>query len=141
MKKILFLLIFISTVLFASKIDTEKEIYGSIIHAIFPNRQTVYVWSDDKTTSFLDDISGVKMLDNVDNADILILSNFSKNAFLAGKIVFVRKYYLLKKYKDFAVGGFYWQKGRPNILFLKQNLEKFDIKLPNGLESFVEDEL
>ena len=132
---------FVNIVLFASKIDIEEEIYGDIIHAIFPNRQTVYVWSDDKTISFLDNIGGIKMLNNANNADILILNNTSKNAFLVGKIVFVRKYYLLKKYKDFAVGGFYWQKGRPNILFLKQNLEKFDIKLPNGLESFIEDEL
>jgi len=44
-------------------------------------------------------------------------------------------------YKKDIVGGFYWQKGRPNILFLKDNIDKYNIKLPSSMKQYIESEL
>ena len=140
MKKVLFFLIFLSTILFASTVDIERKIYGEILHTVFPNKEVVYVWSDNQISS-LTGIEGVKVVRDLESADIVILKNHLQDEQIKTKVVFVKNYYLLKEYKDFAIGGFYWQKGRPNILFLEKNLQKFNIKLSNGLENFIEDEL
>jgi hypothetical protein len=126
--------------LFASKIEIEEKIYKEILYTIFPYKQTIKVWCDTNDLYFLNDISKVKILNNINDADILIIEHELKDKKYKNKIIFVRNYHLLKMYKSFVIGGFYWQKGRPNILFIRKNIDKFNIKLFNGLENFIEDE-
>jgi len=55
--------------------------------------------------------------------------------------IFVEKYYLLKKFPDKIIGGFFWRKGRPNIIFFRQNLYKFGLHPTKELEPYIEDKL
>lgn len=117
--------------------DIEQEIYDKIFLSIFKNKEVVKIWIDDKS-----DFNNLKnskfvFVENPKQADILILNHYEDID--VNKPIFVRKYYLLKKYKNRAVGGFYWQKGRPNVIFLKQNLLRYDIHLPKSLSSFIEE--
>ena len=140
MKKILFLLLLLSFVLQASQHTYEIKIYSTIFKALFPNKTTVYVWSDcDKKSDILHKIYNVRAVNSIEDADILLLSK-SKNI-TSKKMKFVTNYKLLKHYKKSVIGGFYWKKGRPNIIFLRRNLQKYHIKLPQSMQDYVEDNL
>jgi len=126
--------------LFASQANYEAKIYNAIFNALFPAKRTIYVWSDSKQKSdILRQISATQSVDSKEDADILLLSK-TKNIDTK-TMKFVTNYQLLKHYKKSAVGGFYWKKGRPNIIFLKKNLDKYHISLPQSMQEYVEDEL
>jgi len=139
MKRIVFLLI-LPLFLLASNINYELKIYDALLSNIFPNKKSIYVWSDSKKREkILSKLKDIKLVSNQNNADILIINN-TKNI-ISNKLKFATSYKMLKYYKNDAIGGFYWKKGRPNILFLKQNLIKHDISLPNSFNDYIEDSL
>ena len=139
MKKLILLLV-LSYSLFASNLDIEKKIYRAIIYSIFPNKQTISIWSDDiRKNNFLSSLHKIRIVKEPSSADMLIIEKPLKT--LPDKILFITSYPILEKYKNKAIGGFYWQKGRPNIIFLDKNLKRFDIKLPDSMQEYIEDEL
>lgn len=138
MKKVV-LLFLINIIVFASQADVEFKIYTTIINSLFPNKNIVYVWCDSNDLNFLDKSQKIVIIPDIKKADILIISHQLSQPEI-DKIIFTRDYKLLKKYKENAVGGFYWQKGRPNILFLKRNLQKFHLELPKTFKDYIEDE-
>ena len=54
------------------------------------------------------------------------------------KKIFVTKYSEYRKHRSKVVGAFFWQKGRPNIIFNKERLEYFGIKLPAKYDKYIE---
>ena len=144
MKKIISLFIF-SALLFAlSPQEIEKKIYTKIFHVLLPTKQTIYVWVEDKKDrSLFDTIPNVQTTDTPEKADILIVIHNEKvlTPKNCQKIILSENYRLIKKHQDCILGGFFWHKGRPNILFLAPNLKRFHIHLPKEMEEFVEDSL
>ena len=140
MKK-LFLIVATLALLFASEAQTERKIYDAIIHALFLDQErTIHLWSDsDRLRDELQKLRDIKIVEDIDQADMAIITN--KLPKECKCLLFVTSNRRLKEYKNKAVGGFFWQKGRPNILFLKANLHKLNIKLPESMKQFVEDEL
>jgi len=145
MKKILHIFsiltfVLFSTQLFGASISAEQKIYRSIFHGLFPNKSVVKVWVDDKDKAKrLQGMRDVRIVTSQKEADMLLLAkNFNIRS---NKIIFVSSYPLLKRYKDVAIGGFYWKKGRPNLLFLRKNLQKRGIELPQPLQKYIDDEL
>ncbi len=125
--------------LLASPQDTEKKIYKTILSSIFPKKSTILVWSDNpKKQKILSKIANVKIIQNKDDADILII-NKSYDINATNKKIFADGYLVFKHYKDAIIGGFYWQKGRPNLIFLRKNLKDHNISLPNSLKNYIED--
>lgn len=135
MKKFV-LIIVLSVCSFASVQHVEQEIYDKIFSSIFAGKKVVKIWIDDENDFYNLKSKRFVFVKKPEQADILIV-NHSKDI-VSNKPIFVRKYYLLKKYKNRAIGGFYWQKGRPNIIFLKSNLLKYNIHLPNDLNLYIE---
>ncbi len=138
-----FVLVFFSTLLLlcASATQRQQQIYTTILDALFPTNQVVLLWVDDPSKKALfESIERVEIVSDKNNADILIVS---KTYDLEGnhQIVFADGYLAYKHNKKHIVGGFYWQKGRPNLVFLKKNLQQFNIELPKNLQEFVEDDL
>ena len=127
----------------ASPLEAEKKIYQIIIKAIFPTKHIVRVWLDNpKAFAAILYLSTIKVVENPQKADILFISkqdSFSKISF--NKIIFVNSYKLLKNYQNIAIGGFFWQKGRPNIVFLRRTLQKHHIHLPVKFQKYIEDKL
>ncbi|MDZ7819632.1 MAG: hypothetical protein U5K55_13940 [Aliarcobacter sp.] len=54
------------------------------------------------------------------------------------KLFFTNNYQKLLK-KDNFIGAFFWNKSRPNIIFVKDRLVKQNIKLSKDYEKFIED--
>ncbi|WP_457750077.1 hypothetical protein [Sulfurimonas sp.] len=139
MKKILGLLLIFIT-LSASDYTYELKIYNTLLSNIFPNKHIIKVWSDSaKKRAMLSRLTHVQFVSKQKDANILIIQN-DTNA-NRNKPIFVTNYKMLLYYKNSAIGGFYWKKGRPNILFLKSNLQKYHIHLPNIFDKYIEDDL
>ena len=140
MKTLLFFFLFINTLLFSSDLQTEEKIYKLIIHNLIPQQKEIKAWGDTpKNQEILKTIPGVTVVTSPKTADFLLLNN--KKASNSKALIFVTNFKLLEKMQNIAVGGFYWQKGRPNILFLRQNLQKNNIHLPKSMQDFIEDEI
>ena len=126
--------------LLASDIKTEQKIYTLIIHSLLPQKKEIKVWCDDKLKKeLIVSIPNVEYTLDANNADFLLLSKNQK--IQANGVKFVTNLKLLEAGKDSVVGGFFWQKGRPNILFLKKNLQKHHIKLPKSIQEYIEEDL
>jgi len=70
-------------------------------------------------------------------ADLVILSttkDIPKEC--SGKILFGTRYSHLKNSN--VIGAFFWQKGRPNILFYKKRLEKNSVELNPSFDKYIE---
>jgi ribosomal protein L7Ae-like RNA K-turn-binding protein len=52
-------------------------------------------------------------------------------------IVFATNYLAFVKSPN-AIGAFFYQKGRPNIIFREENLKKHNIVLPKEFEKYIE---
>jgi hypothetical protein len=139
LKKFFIFLLFVP-LLFSSDLKTEQRIYDLIIHALLPQKQEIKVWSDTKEKEeLLAPMKNVKIVSTPEKADFLLLSR-EYTPSVQG-IKFVTNIQLLESAQESVVGGFFWQKGRPNILFLRKNLQKHHIKLPKAMQEYVEDEL
>ncbi len=134
MKKILFLII-ISINLFAlNATQIEQKIYSSVLKDLFPLKTNVKVWIDDKNK--LKEFKQLNIVKKRKKANILIL--FKSRHIKTNKMVFIANYSILKYYSNNEIGGFYWQKGRPNLVFFYRNLKKYNLKLPKTLKKYVE---
>lgn len=82
-------------------------------------------------------IPKVSLVDSPQKAEILFLkrthASLPENALL-----FAIDYRVLKAYREKVIGGFYWQKGRPNLIFFKQELHLHHITLPRQMQAYVE---
>lgn len=85
--------------------------------------------------------------DKLEESDILLIAENStlNNALRTIKankairkklIIFVTNYQLLSVSED-VVGAFYWRKGRPQLLFIKNRLDKHNVVLPEEYKSFM----
>lgn len=61
-----------------------------------------------------------------------------ENCEVKEKLFFTNSYKKLRKRKDFF-GAFFWNKSRPNIIFIKSRLKNQKIKLPKSYNQFIED--
>jgi len=83
---------------------------------------------------------GYTMVNNAKDADFIILKykhKLNKNS--NGK-VFVLRYELLNEMPQ-SFGAFYWQKGRPNIVFISPRVKKEHIKLSKELQEYEEEKV
>ena len=140
MKKLIFSLLLTVIVLSASKIEIERKIYTTLFQAIFTEVKHVKIWSDEPSkVEIFKKIKILSIVQDKKQADILMI--FHTHDIVDKKIKFVGTYELLKDYQKDAIGGFFWQKGRPNILFLQENLEKYHIDLSNKFQNYIKKKL
>ena len=74
-----------------------------------------------------------------EQADIVIVNSINQvESKCMNKTVLVTRYNLLSQVEQ-AVGALYWQKGRPNLLFLKGRLGSRGIALGNDYSPYIEE--
>ena len=136
MIKILIILFLITTFSFADDCDKRASIFNMLVKSIssktYPN---IYMHKNIK--SLEKNSKDLNLIKVCKDADVVLLStikNIPKDC--DGKILFGTKYSHLKNKN--VVGAFFWQKGRPNILFYKNRLKKYNIKLPAKFDKYIE---
>jgi hypothetical protein len=137
--KYLLLLLLNATVLLSADRTYECKLYSSILESIFPDKKVIYVWTDLPKGNPIYDIKKVIFVKEKNKADILMIQNITK--IKTNKIKFALSYRVFNKYLHDIIGGFYWQKGRANLIFIKSNLDKYHIKLPHNMQTFIEHKL
>lgn len=137
-----FLILLISSSLCAEvpKSTMETQIIERIATSLFP-KQKIAAWGEtaDQKNMIRQSAKIEEAVDSSD-ADLIIVSknipqNLSKNC-----VLITTEYSLLVK-DERIVGAFFWQKGRPNLLFLRPRMQKANVKLGHEFDKYIEDEL
>lgn len=134
MKKIVIVWIFLITIL-SSNWDYEVKLYEKVLPMVFKH-MSINAFVDKKTEEILSNSKKITLVDNCKNADILIGSNFEnliKDC--QDKPIFGTTYRSFKKNLNYF-GAFYWRKGRPQIRFRIDIIEKHKLNLPQSLRKY-----
>ena len=138
MKSILFILLFLGNTLFANDAQLESAIFNKILTAVTAKEHPkVYIHTHNDALKKYP--GSLVLVNNCKDANAVILStlnNLSKAC--RSKILFGTRYIHLQN--PDVIGAFFWQKGRPNILFYRDRLAKKHIKLDASFEKYIEDE-
>jgi hypothetical protein len=150
LRKILILLILFYGHLYALERDSTLKIYHKLFFSLAPKAViSVYVNDEEYRQVFLTS-KKLYLVSDPKEADIVLITNertlgrvFAENQSLKiGRkpILFVTDYHFLGKSEN-IVGAFYWRKGRSQLLFIKNRLDKYNITLPDEYQRFTVDEL
>ena len=135
MRSIIFIF-FLITSLNASDDTKASEIFNLIVKEITKKENsTVYIHTN--IYSIEQYPGNINIADDCKEADLVILSttkNIPKEC--KGKILFGSRYSHMKDTN--VVGSFFWQKGRPNILFYQKRLKKHNINLDPSFNRYIE---
>ena len=135
MIKIILTLLIITTIN-ASDIKLESSIFNKLVSAVTKKTDAKVYFH--KNIESLNKYPGeLKVVTDCTKADMVILStNKDIPATCKGKILFGTRYSHLKNKE--VIGAFFWQKGRPNILFYEKRLKKNNIKLDSSFDKYIE---
>jgi len=133
-KKLLIFLII--TTVYASDDKTASSIFNMIVKNI-TKKPNANVYIHTKVDALQKYPRGLKIINTCCMADIVIISTIDNlPQQCQEKIIFGTRYSHLKN--PSVVGAFFWQKGRPNILFYQERLEKKNIQLDSSFNKYIE---
>ncbi|MEA2111948.1 MAG: hypothetical protein U9P71_07875 [Campylobacterota bacterium] len=135
MKKLLITLI-VSVVLLANDTQLAIKIYNSIAHECTKKVEAkIYLHGD---LDILYNNKSINRTYDCADADFVITSTLlGLPSECNSKIIFSNKYRLFKQ-SNRVVGAFFWQKGRPNIIFDRERLQKSGIELSDNFQKYIE---
>jgi len=138
MKTLKILLAFILVISFKAlsqedPIQVEVRLLEKVLSDI-TQKQLIYVCIyDSEKIQYIQKYCTKIHITNCEKADIIIAD---KEVPYNDKPVVALNEEILKKLKN-AIGGLYWKKGRPQLIFLEDRLKKFDIQLPSEYNRFI----
>ena len=136
MRVIFFIVLFISTILNSDDLQIESSIFKEVIGGMIKaDRPKVFIYKENNSLQKYSD--GLELVHSCSDADVVVVSTLKNLPDVCfDKIIFGTKYSHLKDTR--VIGAFFWQKGRPNILFYKDRLEKNNIKLDSSFDKYIE---
>ena len=141
MIKIITILLILGLTLNASEKEYAAKIITNLVEVIDKSNTSVWIDHDDSDVTGSLELKQLNVVKTCENAKVLILSSEkSIPKHCITKPILVLDYDLLAKHSN-AVSAFFWQKGRPNIVFLKKRLQHFSISLPPTYEKYVEEQI
>jgi len=138
--KILWIVIFYSIEAMSFDVDTASKIFNKILTGIF-SKPTIYVYTPNP--SYVEVIHRAKNLvvtKNKTKADILLLTDLNELRVDQNRLSFTTSLSVLRK-RETVIGAFYWEYGRPKIVFIKKRLEHSNISLAKPFEKYIVEEL
>jgi len=138
LKKILIIILFINVLLYANANENfQLKLYEKIFTAIF-NKNILLVYADERSKNILKRSEIFKMMDKCNPANFMMGRKFTKiPRECENKPLFATSYRGFKNTKN-CFGAFYWKKGRPQIKFRLEIIEKFNLNLPQRFRRYVE---
>jgi len=117
--------------------EYELRLYEKILPILYGTR-TLKVFPDHTTQNDLQKSTILKVVPNCYDADVLIGKRFHNlHNGCETKPIFATSYKSYKNHKT-VIGAFYWRKGRPQISFKKENIQKFNLFLPDSLKRYAQ---
>ena len=134
-----FVLIFvIISAIFASNVEKiEAQLLSTIAHGLV-HKRVINVCVDDPSLKGAGKYFKKMKLVSCDKADVVFtLHDKSIMKKCKTSLIFSTSYYLFE-HSPMIVGAFFWQKGRPNIIFRKKQLKHLGINLPKDLMMYTD---
>ncbi len=135
MKNILIILFLLYSTTNASD-NYELKLYDKLLPLIFI-KTPIVVFVDKDTRELLKNSDKFKIVNSCDkNTMVLIGKNFHNLSYQCkNKPIFATSYRGFKNQKN-SFGAFYWRKGRPQIRFKNDVLNRYNLNLPNSLKKY-----
>lgn len=120
--------------------DKDLRLESSIYYTIFKeithsDRPKIYMYESIPSIKKFD--SQFQLVKDCSDSDIVILRHIEKlREECRGKMLFGTRYQTLDSQS--VIGAFFWQKGRPNILFYKTRLDQHNITLDKHFEKYID---
>jgi len=133
----LLLVLFLVTSIYASDSKKASGIFNLIVKEI-TKKENSSVYLHKGIESIEKYPGNLKIVTECKDADIIILSttrDIPKEC--NKKLLFGSRYSHLKNPN--VIGAFFWQKGRPNILFYQKRLNTHNIKLDSSFNRYIEE--
>jgi len=134
----LFFISLLITTIYANDVKLASSIFNTIVSSVTNKKNAaVYLYKDIEAVSKYPD--KLRVVKDCSSADVVLLSSIRdipKDC--DSKVLFGTRYSHLKNKN--VIGAFFWQKGRPNILFYRERLEKQHIKLDKSFDKYIENE-
>jgi len=115
----------------------ENKIIMNMISSLNNNNLISLYTDSQKIKKILTDHK-IKFVDNCSTAKVAILETKKAENNCNHIPILTLKYNLLKVYPS-SVASFFWQKGRPNIVFIEHRLKKQNITISSEFNDFVEE--
>lgn len=122
---------------FAFANNYELKLYEKVLPSIF-KEIPIKVFADKDTHVLLEHSNKFHIVSKCDKAVILLIGKRFDNIPIQckDKPIFATSY---RSYKNSvnSFGAFYWRKGRPQLKFKNEVLEKYNLNLPFSLQKYV----
>ena len=116
-------------------VNYELKLYEKILPIIL-KEESIVVYADSGSSAILKDSRVFKVTDRCLDASLLIGKRFENiDIECLKKPIFATSYRSFKSYKN-SFGAFYWRKGRPQIKFKKEKIDKLKLFLPDSLSKY-----
>jgi len=148
LKKILFIILLIVE-LQALERDSTLKLYMGIFSALSSQNIISLYTNDREYREIFKNSRYIKLTSRVEDANIALVTSSKALRYILNNniigynrypILFVTDYKLLKQ-TPYAVGAFYWRKGRSQLLFIRDRLSHYNIRLSSDYQKFIIDEL
>jgi len=130
MKKYILILLIGGTSLYG--VSSESKIIKLIFTSLL-NKSEISVYVEELPKKEIVKEAGFSIANICSKADIVYASKILLGC--EEKPLFTDSYMSFLNEEN-AIGAFYWKKGRPNILFLRHRVEKFQLHMPKKLQKY-----
>lgn len=121
-------------------VDTASKIFNKIFTAIF-SKQTIYVYNQNPDyVEVIHKAENLNLTQDIINADIALLTNPKELMNTHNRLAFTTNLTVLREGES-VIGAFYWEYGRPKIVFIRKRLEHYNITLSKSFEKYIVEEL
>ncbi len=134
-------LVLLPSLLYSSETLIAAKIVDKTVAALFPEKEKLRSWG---STAYHREIisKSTRLVETTTSAEAefylvgeTIPQNIDKK-----HVIFSTDIDLFYEDKR-VIGAFYWQKGRPNLIFLRERLEAYNLPISSKLKDYIEDEL
>lgn len=133
-------LLMFSITLSGSDSIVAAQIIDKVLDALI-HEEKVLTWGEtNEHLQIIQQSPKMEWTDDPKKAKFLLISKSIPDNISANAIVFTTEYKLLKK-EERIIGAFFWQKGRPNLLFLRNRLQEKKLTLGKEFNKYIEDAL
>ena len=123
---------------FALNAKTASKIYTKIFKAML-DKDRIYVYvENEKYMGIFNYTDSMEYAANKENSDIILVTTKEELSMDDSKIFFTTEIALMEQH-DNILGAFYWDHGRPKIIFIKDRLEKHNIKLHKSFQKYIQE--
>jgi len=128
----LFITLFV-LITFAKAEVVYSKLHEKIFEGIFPDKNKILIYNIGNPIYKFKNIQYTK---EIYKSDIIFISQYYKIHIMNNKPIFASSLFQLKYYKN-AIGALYWNKGKAEIILLKDRLKEHNLKVADYLEKYI----